>query len=64
MWEIYFADEKFPRLGARPGGSNNLVAYLRTELKQRQRPKNLILREDGAWKGGVPVMASIGMRYE
>ena len=59
--QIYFNDEKLFRVGAFPGGNNNLVAYVRRELKKDQLPNNLILREDGTWQGGVSVMVSVSL---
>ena len=62
--KIYFTDEKLFRIGACPGGNNNLVVYVRKDLKKDQLPNDLILREDGTWQGGVSVMVALGMCYE
>ena len=62
--KIYCAEEELPRLGARPGGNNKLVVYVRKELRKRQLQNNLILRDDGARRGGVSVMAPPVIRCE
>ena len=59
----YWADEKYFRLGATPGGNKNFVAYVKDTLKKREVPNDLILRGDGQWMGGVSVMVSLGLCY-
>ena len=60
---VYWTDEKIFRLGALKGGNQNLVVYVKNDLKKSEVPNNLILRGDGVWQGGVHVMVSLGLCF-
>ena len=61
--KIYWTDEKLFRLGACPGGNQNLVIWVKKHLKKSELPNDLILREGGVWQGGCSVMVSLGLSY-
>ena len=64
LTKIFFTDEKLFRLGACPGGNNNLVVYVKKDVKKSEVSNDLILRDDGTWQGGISVMVALGVCYK
>lgn len=49
--KIFIAEEMLIRIGAPPGGNNNIAHYVRKELKKSEAIADLIIRDDGGDTG-------------
>ena len=59
--KIYWAGEKFRRVGARSGSNQNLVIWVENSLEGSERSNGPVTREDGEFQGGASVMGFRGL---